>query len=397
MTELLLDIDTSDNAVQELVVRMLYWVCPGVRAVRMVDDARVLVDYEGADTAADVEAAMREAIHEITAGGSDFSPTTRYETAPKLSTPAFADPHSELVRRGWVSAESDGAFTYTGPLAQLFERLDELFVARIGVLNPAPARLPSLLAPQTLLRSEFLAGSAHTANFVFHLTEGRSVPSRFDAECVDTARSTLDLASLPDTARHPEAVLSPAACQPFFRALSGRTLATPQTVTARTVCYRYESGASNGLRRMREFSVRELIHVSTPDDVRRTREKMLTVASDLLSEIGLAAQITTASDPFFIDVTARMRMYQLAFEVKHELLAWIPFDGSRLAVGSVNLHEDHFGKAWSIRTADGEWAHSCCFGLGLDRWCFAVLAQYGLEPRDWPAVLRPREQTADAQ
>jgi seryl-tRNA synthetase len=73
-------------------------------------------------------------------------------------------------------------------------------------------------------------------------------------------------------------------------------------------------------------------------------------------------------------------------EVKHEIEATLPYDGSGLAVGSVNLHGEHFGRAWRIRSGDG-WAHSCCMGLGIDRWCLALFAQHGTEIADWPQEL----------
>lgn len=398
MTELVLYLDTPPGQeTKDLLERLLYWVAPGVQDVRVVEDARVLVDYAGALPADELTTALRSAIGEILVGGEQFRTVVRHETGVRLADSPTEDPFPELVRRGWVSEEAAGSFTYTDTMAELLESLDRLFVDRIGRLQPRQVHLPALLAPATLLRSGSLPSSPHTANYVFHLHEGRSVPARFTARCMDADRGTLDLRSLDTSGSTPDAVLSTAACQPCYRALRDRTLTGPELLTGRATCYRYESGATEGLRRLREFGVRELVCVGTPEQVSRMRERMLATAEDILRDTGLCGRIMTASDPFFIDTASRMRMYQLSFEVKHELLARLPFDGSELAVGSVNHHEDHFGRAWEIRTECGEWAHSCCFGLGLDRWCYAVFAQYGLDPAGWPAVLRPAEGGVDAR
>ena len=389
MTQLVIDLPARpDNAARDQLERLLYWVMPGLRDVR-VDDSHVLVDYLGGIPHADVTAALRNAAEQILGRDLRFPATQRQDCRITLSTPAATDPFPELTRRGWVSQEAEGAHTYTDDLAGLFERLDSRFLHGLARFRPNAVRLPALLAPSTLLRTGSLTSSPHAAHYVFHLVEAPDLRARFAAGCVDVKHETIDLGVLPTTAARPDAVLSTAACQPYFRALRGRTLDEPTAVTARATCYRYEGGATNGMRRAREFTVRELVCVGTAEQVTRQREQLLTSAADLLRGLSLSARIVTASDPFFIDTSATMRAYQLSFELKHELLASLPFDGTELAVGSVNHHGDHFGEAWGIRTADGAWAHSCCLGLGLDRWSYAVLAQYGLDPRCWPAALQP--------
>jgi seryl-tRNA synthetase len=390
MTRLVVDLPARpDDAARDLLQRLLYWVTPDLRDVRVDDGSRVHVDYLGTVPPAEVTSALRHAAEQILGRDLRFPVTQRQDHRIALVTPAATDPFPDLLRRGWVSREAAGAHTYTDELAVLFQTLDDRFVRGLAGQRPRPVVLPALLAPDTLLRTGSLTSAPHAAHYVFHLREAPDLPARFAEEAVDAEHTTVDLHTLPSTATHPDAVLSTAACQPYFRALRGRTLTGPLVVTARATCYRYESGATDGLRRAREFAVRELVCVGTAEEVARQRERLLASAADLLRELSLSARIVTASDPFFIDTTAVMRMYQLSFEVKHELLATLPFDGTELAVGSVNHHGDHFGAAWDIRTADGAHAHSCCLGLGIDRWCYAVLAQYGLDPAGWPSALRP--------
>lgn len=108
----------------------------------------------------------------------------------------------------------------------------------------------------------------------------------------------------------------------------------------------------------------------------------------MVEHLRIQATMITASDPFFIDTYGHQSFYQRAFQVKHEIQAVLPFDGSTLAIGSVNYHQQHFGRTWRIRMPDGSAAFSCCMGFGIDRWCYAIFAQYGLDPAQWPQPLR---------
>jgi seryl-tRNA synthetase len=102
----------------------------------------------------------------------------------------------------------------------------------------------------------------------------------------------------------------------------------------------------------------------------------------------LAAEIRTASDPFYIAPDAPSKTYfQLTAETKYEVSALMP-DEQRLAVGSLNYHTDFFGRAFDIRLEGAGPAHSTCVGFGLERLVAAFIAQHGLEPDNWPAGVR---------
>jgi hypothetical protein len=100
-----------------------------------------------------------------------------------------------------------------------------------------------------------------------------------------------------------------------------------------------------------------------------------------------AIRITTATDPFFIDSYAVQSRYQQGFELKFEMLATLPYSGKKLAVGSVNYHQDFFGRSFAIETGAGP-AHTACFGVGLERLALAFLAQYGPDEKNWPEAAR---------
>jgi hypothetical protein len=71
--------------------------------------------------------------------------------------------------------------------------------------------------------------------------------------------------------------------------------------------------------------------------------------------------------------------------LKRELM--LPIGGARsIAAASVNDHEGFFGEAFDIRCADGGWASSACVAFGVERWLLAVLAAYGPDAANWPAI-----------
>jgi seryl-tRNA synthetase len=153
-------------------------------------------------------------------------------------------------------------------------------------------------------------------------------------------------------------------------------------------CFRYESANMVGLRRLWDFTMREVVFLGGRERVLADRERSIAMMSRFLEEHRLAGEIRTASDPFFIAPDALAKTYfQLSSETKFEVSLMLP-DGDRLAVGSHNYHTDFFGRAFRVEV-DGEGPmHSVCVAFGLERWVYAFLMQHGASPADWPDVVR---------
>jgi seryl-tRNA synthetase len=73
--------------------------------------------------------------------------------------------------------------------------------------------------------------------------------------------------------------------------------------------------------------------------------------------------------------------------LKVELLAPIAGDEPS-AIASLNYHQDYFGEAFGIRTADGVVAHTACVGFGLERMTLALYRRHGLDRDAWPGPVR---------
>ena len=63
---------------------------------------------------------------------------------------------------------------------------------------------------------------------------------------------------------------------------------------------------------------------------------------------------------------------------------------SPTAICSFNYHQDKFGQAFGIHSADGEVAHTACLGFGMERVTMALFVAHGYVPAKWPLAVRER-------
>jgi seryl-tRNA synthetase len=183
-----------------------------------------------------------------------------------------------------------------------------------------------------------------------------------------------------------ECLLSPSVCFHWYMWLRDSQLPEPRAITALGKCFRYESSNLTGLERLWDFSMREIVFVGPAAYVLASRDKLVELSVRLLDELGMAYEISTATDPFFVDSYAVQAAYQQGFELKFELLAPLPYSGKKLAVGSINYHQDFFGRSFAIQTAEGP-AHTGCIGFGYERLALAFVAQHGVDEKHWPDIV----------
>ena len=127
--------------------------------------------------------------------------------------------------------------------------------------------------------------------------------------------------------------------------------------------------------------------VGTEPFVLEARETLIGRLAQLLTQLQLKSRIETANDPFFANDAAMKSVFQNAHRLKYELLADIPHLGRDIAVGSINLHTDFFGKAFGITLPGGQPAHSGCIGVGMERMAYALFCQHGPRLAQWPAAV----------
>lgn len=298
------------------------------------------------------------------------------------------DPHPALTASGDLIVYGPGRMGLGPRLSALMAAFDAQIREVADGFAAPPYTFPSLIGADTLDRCRYYRNFPTGLGFVSHLREDHGRLQEFARSAAwDGEGLTVDPASLSRV----ECLLSPAVCFHYYAQLQGRTLEVPHVVTAVGKCFRYESTNMQGLERLWDFTMREIIFVGTAAEATGGRERSLQACLALLDEWRLPYEISTAIDPFFADAYAAQAAFQQGFELKFEVLVPLPYSGKRLAVGSLNYHQDFFGRSFDI-TAGGAPAHTSCLAFGLERLVLAFVAQHGPDERGWPAGVLARMQ-----
>ncbi len=183
-------------------------------------------------------------------------------------------------------------------------------------------------------------------------------------------------------------MLVPAACYPLYPAATGTLPEGGRTVDLRTHVFRHEP--SDDPARMQIFRQREYVRLGTAHEAVSHRDEWLRRGKALLRSIGLPVEDVVANDPFFGRGGRLAKATQREQALKFELVVPICSTEKPTAISSTNYHLDYFGKAFDIRTQDGELAHTACIGFGLERIALALFKTHGLRLRDWPREVRER-------
>lgn len=367
------------------ILKNLYWVDPGIRHLEFCDREQVLyLSYDGARDLGEVIQELSRQVESLLAVQLRIPSRVFFERERSGPMPGASEAKilQTLQDRGWLCQTCEGAWMLAGPLCALFKGLDSLFKSRATQLGASDLVLPTLMSYSHLHRSGYLQDFLHHVHLVSHLPEQMEVLERLKVSGQASEQVGKEL--LP-----PEYVLSPTVCHHLYCALAEQGLKSNLfAATAMCSCFRHEGRATRGLRRLREFRMREIIFLGQPVEVSTQRSRMLQLLQELLTLLDLQASLVTASDPFFADVYSKQRLFAVSFETKIEVKAYLPGDQDWFAIGSLNAPKDYLTKRFDIRTPDGQLAHSCCLAFGLDRFCLAVLAQCGIEPEDWPKPLQ---------
>lgn len=302
-------------------------------------------------------------------------------------TPFRADPMPELVARSQVVQEATGIFTLGPLVTRLVDFFEGCFLELAQVFGAQSYRFPTLIPASYLGRVNYFRAFPHSLTFATHLREDLDRIDHFAAHAACDEAGRLDTPL--DHFSPIQTLLSPAVCYHLYFALADKTLPVGRlAATAVGNCFRYESTNLVSLERLWNFTMREVIFVGEKDYVLESREAARQHMQAVFEQIGLAYRVESATDPFFIGEFRRQSAFQSAFQLKYEIRARLPFKDSTLAVGSYNYHQDFFGRHLAITLPDGAPAHTGCAAFGLERMAFALLAQFGLEPQNWPAPLR---------
>jgi seryl-tRNA synthetase len=379
-----LHVPLPDELLEELLKRLPY-VSQGIQNFRILPGGnRAAFDltpqFQGRGEV--IAAQINEVAHKLCAG---YRPGALRTLASQTTLPSSfqGDPHSLLSDMGEIKMFGRGRYGFGPKLVGLMEYFDSQIRRMATQFRAEPRAFPSLIGAEVLDRCRYLKNFPASLNLVSHLREDHNVLQEF-AHSARTEGDHLvcDSSSLSEI----ECLLSPSICFHCYAWLRDSHLSKPSAITALGKCFRYESSNLTGLERLWDFTMREVIFIGPAEYVLENRRVLLDQSIEFLDELGLAYEITTATDPFFVDTYAVQAAYQQGFELKFELLAPLPYNGKKLAVGSINYHQDFFGRTFDLRTTEDA-AHTGCIGFGYERLALAFLAQHGVNEKEWPRAV----------
>jgi hypothetical protein len=293
------------------------------------------------------------------------------------------DPHPILESMDEIRKYGEGRFGFGPRLVELMNLFDRDLRTIASRIPAVPHQFPTMIGADVMDRCRYLRSFPSALTMVSHLREDLGVIQDFaKAAAWDGQRLVCDPAGLSTI----ECLLAPSICFHYYAWLANRSI-NSTCVTAIGKCFRYESKSMVGLERLWDFTMREVVFAGPGKYVIEQRQKVIDETAGLLDKWELAYEIKSATDPFFVEDYAAMTAFQLAFELKFEILAPLPYRDKDLAIGSFNYHQDFFGRSFSISCGNGEPIQTSCVGFGLERVALAFLAQHGLDPSNWPAAI----------
>jgi seryl-tRNA synthetase len=273
----------------------------------------------------------------------------------------------------------DGIYGRSATYESVVESIDRL-ILRVGADQDAlSVRFPPVMPWSTFQKSGYLESFPDQMGSV--QTFGGD--EREHAELVHRAETGEDRGSLLETT---DIALCPAVCYPVYPTQSGKLPEGGRRVEVYGYCFRYEP--STDPFRMQSFRQHDYVYLGTPEGARAHRDEWIGRGLEVFGTLGLEAESVVANDPFFGRSGRMLAANQRSEELKYELAVPVFATGRPTAISSSNCHLDHFSRPFSIATADGEPAHTACFGFGVDRITLALMDRYGTDPGQWPAPVR---------
>lgn len=307
-------------------------------------------------------------------------PTTVPDTVTALDA-ARADLRARLLRDGvLVDLGSPGLYGRTGVFERVYGAVDAAGVRSQADLDAEVLRFPPVEPLAAFERTDYIASfpdlAAAVSGFAGDDRDHRALLAA--RERGERWESFLEPADL---------MLTPAVCHPLYGLLSGDLPVGGRTFDVLGDSFRREPSLDP--MRLQAFHMHEFVHVGTAASARAHRDGRIASIRDTLESFGLEIDVVPANDPFFGRVGQVLARSQVEQSLKYEFVTPVygP-DHPATAIGSANLHEDHFGSAFAIRSADGEVAHSACVAFGLERVTIALFAAHGTDPDRWPAGVR---------
>ena len=286
-----------------------------------------------------------------------------------------------------MQALGRGTFVYAGQFLAVRNAVRAVAARIAAGMGAQPVEAPPLWPAAVLRDMNYLHDFPHLVLMAGGLRDDFAARARFaERHARGTPAGTLVCDAAADLAPI-ASVLAPTVCGCCYAMLRARTDVTDRVLTITGPVFRNEASAEGRLDRLTAFSVTDVVLIGSEGFVAEGRERLIAAMRAMLVAFDLACTIETADDPFFSNDALYKNLYQHIAKLKYEARAEL-YDGRSMSVGSINLHQDYFSRAYDYRDAHGERPHSACAGFGLERLAYALFCRHGADTADWPHAVR---------
>jgi len=336
-----------------------------------------------------VEKKVRRYISAMVTGHRAVPEHVLAESEQKTNSNIENNVFEQLSTLGWVYKIGNGHLSFSGPALNLFNYIDECISTTYDeVFSPEDRHFPAMLPASVLAKSGYFDSHPNNVSFATHLKNDFDVIEEFRQKYGN--ESDMDNLSM-DSVATPHVCLNPAACLPCYFTLKNTNMESNLVMSWLGRVFRHESKNVEGLERLWEYNVRELVFVGDTDFVHEKKQESIETICDILGELELDYRIVSSTDPFFATVSAIRKLFQKSMQAKYEIKLKVSAtdssNTSEVAAGSINIHDAFFGERFNIKSVSNEFANSACIGLGIERIMLACFAQHGVEPDRWPSKL----------
>lgn len=293
------------------------------------------------------------------------------------------NPQRHLEERGDVIKIADGAYLLQGTFWKVFKGFHAQIMKLAEKYAATEQEYPTLWPVDLFKKINYFSDYPQQVILNTSVKENHAARERFATKYKKEA--DFDGIDVDEDMTAATYGMPPTVCDCCYYALRNRTVAENKVYTSYNKVFRNERSNIDSLDRMTVFSMREIILVGDSEFVLYMRQRLIDDLCALLKQWGIESKVETANDPFFSNDAIYKNIYQYKHRTKYELLAKLPYSGKYLAIGSINLHQDVFGKTFDIKDREGAHVHSGCIAIGLERLTYAFYCQYGPDERLWPA------------
>jgi seryl-tRNA synthetase len=284
-----------------------------------------------------------------------------------------------------ATTTAPGLTAVSGAPLALMEYFDGRFRNMARENGAAEVRYPTLIPTEVIDRCGYIESFPQLMMFATRLRGDIDNYRAF----TDRHASGGDVASyVLEHAGPADYCLPPATCFHVYHQHEGMRLPEGRTaVTAAAKVFRHESKYEDGLERLWDFTMREIVFIGDRNYVRDRRRALMETVREFLAEHGMSGHCEVANDPFFVgaDFAAKMTLQSLS-ESKYELRLGVE-PNRTIACGSFNYHDSFFTSRFDIGAPGEGELTTGCVAFGLERFAYAFMCQHGVDPAGWPEVM----------